>query len=125
MTTRRLSVMSRLALVAGRAASELSRRLGKGRGAQVGGKVAYRLWPRTLDDLAAGRTTVLVSATNGKSTTATLVAAAVRTLGTTAFNATAGRGRGRPARADRPAGHVDDRPGVAQWARLGDDRIAG
>jgi UDP-N-acetylmuramyl tripeptide synthase len=66
----------------------LSRRLGRGRGAQVGGKVAYRLWPRTLDDLATGRTTLLVSATNGKSTTATLAAAAVGTLGPTAFNAT-------------------------------------
>lgn len=44
--------------------------------------------PRTLADLAAGRTTVLVSATNGKSTTATLLAAAVETLGATAFNAT-------------------------------------
>lgn len=83
-----LSVMTRLALMGGRAASTLSRRLGKGRGAQVGGKVAYRIWPRALDDLAAGRTTLLVSATNGKSTTAALVAAAVRTLGPTAFNAT-------------------------------------
>jgi lipid II isoglutaminyl synthase (glutamine-hydrolysing) len=88
MTTPRLSAMSRLALLAGRAASTLSRRLGRGRGAQVGGKVAYRLWPRTLDDLASGRTTLLVSATNGKSTTATLAAAAVRALGPTAFNAT-------------------------------------
>lgn len=88
MTARSLSVMTRLALLAGRSASGLSRRLGKGRGAQVGGKVAYRLWPRALDDLAMGRTTLLVSATNGKSTTATLAAAAVGTLGPTAFNAT-------------------------------------
>ena len=50
--------------------------------------MAYRLRPRTLRDLSAGRTTVLVSATNGKSTTATLLAAAVNTVGPTAFNAT-------------------------------------
>ena len=80
--------MTRLALLGGRTASALSRRLGKGRGAQVGGKLAYRLWPRTLDDLARGRSTLLVSATNGKSTTATLAAAAIGSLGPTAFNAT-------------------------------------
>jgi UDP-N-acetylmuramyl tripeptide synthase len=85
---RSLSVMTRLALLGGRTASGLSRRLGRGRGAQVGGKLAYRLWPRTLDDLAKGRTTLLVSATNGKSTTATLAAAAISSLGPTAFNAT-------------------------------------
>ncbi len=84
----RLPVASRAALAAGRAASGLSRRLGRGRGAQVGGKVAYRLRPRTLRDLAAHRTVALVSATNGKSTTSTLLAAAVRTLGPTAFNRT-------------------------------------
>ena len=83
-----LPIASRLALLAGRTASSLSRRLGRGRGAQVGGKVAYRLRQKTLRDLSAGRTTVLVSATNGKSTTATLLAAAIKTLGPTAFNAT-------------------------------------
>lgn len=66
----------------------LSRRLGRGRGAQVGGKLAYRLRPRTLSDLAVGRRTALVSATNGKSTTATLLAAATATLGPVAFNRT-------------------------------------
>lgn len=80
--------MTRRALLGGLSASALSRRLGKGRGAQVGGKLAYRLWPRTLDDLARGRTTLLVSATNGKSTTATLAAAAISSPGPTAFNAT-------------------------------------
>lgn len=80
--------MTRLALLVGRSAASLSRQLGRGRGAQVGGKVAYRLWPRTLEDLGRGRTTLLVSATNGKSTTATLAAAAVADLGPTAFNAT-------------------------------------
>ena len=83
-----LPIATRLALLAGRTAASLSRKLGKGRGAQIGGKLAYRIRPRTLQDLGAGRLTVLVSATNGKSTTAALLAAAVRTLGPTAFNAT-------------------------------------
>lgn len=83
-----LPIPTRLALLAGRAAAHASRRLGRGRGAQIGGKVAYRLRPRSLADLAVGRRIVLVSATNGKSTTATLLAAAARTLGPTAFNAT-------------------------------------
>ena len=84
----RLPIATRLALLAGRAASSTSRALGRGRGSQVGGKVAYRLRPQTLADLGAGRQTALVSATNGKSTTATLLAAAVATAGPTAFNAT-------------------------------------
>jgi lipid II isoglutaminyl synthase (glutamine-hydrolysing) len=79
---------SRSVLALGRAASRLSRAAGRGRGSQVGGKLAYRIRPQTLSDLAAGRHTALVSATNGKSTTAALLAAAVRTLGPTAFNAT-------------------------------------
>ncbi|MEO8329664.1 MAG: MurT ligase domain-containing protein [Candidatus Nanopelagicales bacterium] len=83
-----LPIGSRLALLVGRVASGLSRQLGRGRGAQIGGKVAYRLRPQTLHDLATGKTTALVSATNGKSTTATLLHAAVVGIGSTAFNAT-------------------------------------
>jgi lipid II isoglutaminyl synthase (glutamine-hydrolysing) len=82
-----LPIATRLALLAGRRAADLSRILGRGRGSQVGGKVAYRLRAQTLADLSAGRRTVLVSATNGKSTTATLLDAAVQSLGPTAFNA--------------------------------------
>lgn len=88
VATLKLPIATRMALLAGRTASWASRTLGKGRGAQVGGKVAYRLRPQTLADLAAGRKTALVSATNGKSTTATLLAAAVATQGRMAFNAT-------------------------------------
>lgn len=85
---RRLPWLTRAALALSRAAADASRRSGRGRGAQVGGKLAYRLRPGTLRDLADGRQTALVSATNGKSTTATLLAAAVRSRGPTAFNAT-------------------------------------
>jgi UDP-N-acetylmuramyl tripeptide synthase len=52
----------------------------------VGGTVALRLDPEALRLLARDRVTALVSASNGKSTTAALLAAAVRRLGPTAYN---------------------------------------
>jgi lipid II isoglutaminyl synthase (glutamine-hydrolysing) len=77
---------TRLALAASRATSWLSPHLGRGRGTVIGGSVAFRIDPRTLPRLAAGRTIAIVSATNGKSTTTTMLAAAVRTLGPVAHN---------------------------------------
>jgi UDP-N-acetylmuramyl tripeptide synthase len=82
----RLPIRTRLALAAGRSASALSQRLGRGRGAVIGGAVTLALDPAVLPRLARGRSTALVSATNGKSTTTGLLAAAVRTLGPVAFN---------------------------------------
>lgn len=52
----------------------------------IGGSVAARIDPTALRRLAAGRTTAIVTATNGKSTTTTMLAAAVRTLGPVAHN---------------------------------------
>jgi UDP-N-acetylmuramyl tripeptide synthase len=60
--------------------------MGRGRGTVIGGAIATRVDPRTLQRLAAGRTTAIVTATNGKSTTTALLAAAVRTLGPVAHN---------------------------------------
>jgi len=61
--------------------------MGRGRGTVVGGAVAARVDPGVLRQLAAGRTAAFISATNGKSTTAMLLAAAVRTtLGPVAHN---------------------------------------
>lgn len=60
--------------------------MGRGRGTVIGGAIATRVDPGTLRRLAAGRTTAIVSATNGKSTTTALLAAAVRTLGPVAHN---------------------------------------
>ena len=82
-----LPLRSRAALAASRTASGLSARLGRGRGTVIGGAVASKIDPALLRHLAAGRTTAFISATNGKSTTAMLVAAAVRaTLGPTVHN---------------------------------------
>ena len=83
-----LSARTRLALAAGRATAAASRRLGRGRGATVGGGVVLRIAPDALRRLAAGRQVALVSATNGKSTTSRLLADALGTAGAVAYNAT-------------------------------------
>ena len=83
-----LSARTRLALAAGRATAAASRRLGRGRGATVGGGVVLRIAPDALRRLAAGRQVALVSATNGKSTTSRLLAEALGTVGAVAYNAT-------------------------------------
>jgi lipid II isoglutaminyl synthase (glutamine-hydrolysing) len=82
--TRRL----RAAVLTGRAASAVSRRIGLGAGAIIGGRVTLALAPSALTGLSAGRRVVLVSGTNGKTTTAHLLAAALRTAGPVAHNAT-------------------------------------
>ena len=54
----------------------------------IGGRLALRLCPDILDRLAAGRTSVLITGTNGKTTTSHLVAAALAGRGPVAHNAT-------------------------------------
>jgi len=75
-----------LALRACSLAGALSRRLGRGGGAVIGGRLALRVQPTVLGHLAAGRRTVLVTGTNGKTTTSHLIAAALGTLGQVAHN---------------------------------------
>ncbi len=84
--TKRLSARSRLARLAGRASASLSRSLGRGAGGMFGGKVALALSPNILSELAAGRRIVLITGTNGKSTTTRMTAEALRTLGEVASN---------------------------------------
>ncbi len=85
--SRPLPLRSRGALAVGRATNRLSARLGRGRGTVIGGAVATRIDPSVLRRLGAGRSTVLLSATNGKGTTAALLTSAVRaTLGPVAHN---------------------------------------
>lgn len=74
------------ALGAGRLAGSLSRRLGRGSGVVVRGRVALAVDPDALRRLSAGRRTVIVTGTNGKSTTTRLVTAALG--GDVATNAT-------------------------------------
>jgi lipid II isoglutaminyl synthase (glutamine-hydrolysing) len=83
----RLGWWTRAAVRAGLATAGLSRRLGLGAGSIIGGRVTLALDHHALRHLAAERRVVLVSGTNGKTTTSHLVAAAVRTAGQVAHNA--------------------------------------
>ncbi|MEP7088516.1 MAG: MurT ligase domain-containing protein [Nocardioidaceae bacterium] len=67
-----------LARAAGRAVSTLSRRLGLGAGGTIGGRVLLKVAPTAVSALARDRDVVLVSGTNGKTTTSALLATALR-----------------------------------------------
>ncbi len=66
-----------------RAIGGLSRRSGRGGGTTLPGRVLLRLEPNAIERLGAGLTggSTLVSATNGKTTTAAMIAAALRAAG--------------------------------------------
>jgi len=82
---------ARLATTVGGAAATVSRLAGKGDGSVIGGIIGLRLQPGLLSLLARGRQVVLVTGTNGKTTTTRLITAALSDLGqevaTNAFGA--------------------------------------
>ncbi|MDD7812517.1 Mur ligase family protein [Mycobacterium sp. CSUR Q5927] len=82
-----ITARGRLALAAGASARWASRVTGRGAGAMIGGLVAMTLDRSILRQLGTGRRTVVVTGTNGKSTTTRMVAAALRDLGPVATNA--------------------------------------
>lgn len=84
--SQKLTWRANFACFAGRAASALSRMLGRGAGGMVGGEVALRIAPDLLHQLAAGKEIVLITGTNGKSSTTKFVAEALRSLGPVATN---------------------------------------
>ena len=77
----RLPIRARLASTVGGAAASVSRLAGKGDGSVIGGRIGLRLEPDLLSLLAAGRHVVLVTGTNGKTTTTRLITAALSPLG--------------------------------------------
>jgi UDP-N-acetylmuramyl tripeptide synthase len=84
-----------LAISGVRLVNRLSRMTRRGSGTVAGGRVGLRLAPDLLATMSQGRTTVLVSGTNGKTTTTSLIT--VGWGGPVTFNATG---------ANMPAGHV-------------------
>ncbi|MGH3556477.1 MAG: MurT ligase domain-containing protein [Mycobacterium sp.] len=76
-----ITARGRLALAVGAGARWASRVTGRGAGAMIGGLVAMTLDRSILRQLGVGRRTVVVTGTNGKSTTTRMTAAALRTLG--------------------------------------------
>jgi UDP-N-acetylmuramyl tripeptide synthase len=77
----KLQLRARLATTIGGAAGRVSRLAGRGDGSVIGGVIALRLDPGLLAQLAAGRQVVLVTGTNGKTTTTRLITAALESLG--------------------------------------------
>lgn len=81
-----MTLRGRSALALGSAARWASRVTGRGAGAMIGGLVAMSLDRTVLRQLGTGRRTVVVTGTNGKSTTTRMVAAALATMGPVATN---------------------------------------
>ena len=77
----RLPMRARVATTVGGAAATVSRLAGKGDGSVIGGVISLRLAPDLLSLLAVGRQVVLVTGTNGKTTTTKLITAALAPLG--------------------------------------------
>jgi UDP-N-acetylmuramyl tripeptide synthase len=77
----KLPIRARLATTLGDAAGKVSRLTGRGDGSVIGGVVGLRVEPDLLRKLAAERQIVLVTGTNGKTTTTRLVTAAISSLG--------------------------------------------
>ncbi len=77
----KLPLRARLATSIGGAAGTVSRLTGRGDGSVIGGVVGLRVEPDLLKLLAADRQLVLVTGTNGKTTTTRLITAALSALG--------------------------------------------
>jgi UDP-N-acetylmuramyl tripeptide synthase len=90
-----MTLRSRAATGAVKVVNAVSRRLGRGAGTVAGGRVGLALDPQLLARLTHARTTIVVSGTNGKTTTTAFVAAGWG--GPVATNATG---------ANMPEGHV-------------------
>ncbi|MET0704936.1 MAG: MurT ligase domain-containing protein [Mycobacterium sp.] len=82
-----ITARGRLALAAGAGARWASRVTGRGAGAMIGGLVSMTLDKSILGQLGSGRRSVVVTGTNGKSTTTRMTASALATIGPVATNA--------------------------------------
>jgi UDP-N-acetylmuramyl tripeptide synthase len=77
----KLPLRARLATTLSGAAGRVSRMTGRGDGSVIGGVLGLRVEPELLRLLAADRQVVLVTGTNGKTTTTRLITAALGALG--------------------------------------------
>src|ERR1035438_9429075 len=77
----KLPIRARLATTIGGAAGRMSRLAGRGDGSVIGGVIGLRVEPGLLSLLAADRQIVLVTGTNGKTTTTRLISSALSALG--------------------------------------------
>jgi UDP-N-acetylmuramyl tripeptide synthase len=77
----KLPLRARVATAVGGAAGRASRLAGRGDGSVIGGVIGLRIEPSLLAMLAEGRQVVIVTGTNGKTTTTRLITAALGALG--------------------------------------------
>ena len=78
----------KIVLFKAKAVGALSRALRQGNGVVIAGRFILKFAPNAVDKLATGKRVVLISGTNGKSTTSRLVAEALRTKYSIAHNHT-------------------------------------
>ena len=122
----KLPLRARLATTIGGAAGRMSRLAGRGDGSVIGGVIGLRVEPDLLALLAADRRVVLVTGTNGKTTTTRLITAALGALGqevaSNAFGANmeAGLTAALGQAPERPAGGAGDRREVPARRARGD-----
>ncbi len=81
-----MTLRLRLGMLAADAAGLASRLLGRGRGVAIKGRVLLAVAPGALHELAEGRRVVLVSGTNGKTSTTSLLVSLLAPLGPIASN---------------------------------------
>ncbi len=81
-----LPIRSRIAIGAGRAVAGASRLAKLGTGSVIGGRVSLAIDPTLLGRLTRSRQVVLISGTNGKTTTTHLLAAALNKVGPVVSN---------------------------------------
>lgn len=85
-TSSQLSLRARAAICAGRSAAQISRRLGRGAGGVIGGRVASFIDSDITQKISRSMQVALVTGTNGKSTTTKMLNFALRATAPTAYN---------------------------------------
>ena len=78
----------RIVLLKAKALGALSRALGRGNGIVIAGRLILKFAPNAVEKIARNKRVVLISGTNGKSTTSKLIAEALRTKYSIAHNHT-------------------------------------
>ena len=78
----------RIVLLKAKALGALSRALGRGNGIVIAGRLILKFAPNAVEKIACNKRVVLISGTNGKSTTSKLIAEALRTKYSIAHNHT-------------------------------------
>jgi lipid II isoglutaminyl synthase (glutamine-hydrolysing) len=118
-------------IAAARAVGELARRAGRGGGTSLPGKVLMRLEPAAISELAARlpRGSVVISATNGKTTTAAMVASVLARAGVPVVHNRAGANMAGGVAssllaAARGGGRIDGELGLFEVDEFWLDRIA-